>query len=280
LSLLKGLEQPYREADGFEHTLQVVAALESLLPLGGAPPDARLPFREQILDHLAICAAGGHSRRLLLTMATLLHDIGKPATFSREADGQIHYIGHEITGASLAVEAMERLRFSTQAVHWVGTIVRQHLRPLLLAKEATLSRRAIHRFYRDVGEAGVDTALVSLADHLPAVVPYFSPQRGDTDVRKGVADLNLWDGRYDTLLATVTRLFEAYFARRDEIVSPPALLSGDDLVERFGLRPGPIVGELLRELQTAQAAGEVLTRAQAEAWVKTHMTFDAAAQVG
>jgi poly(A) polymerase len=263
LTPLKGLEQPYRDVDGFEHTLQVVTALESLLPLDGAPPDARLPFREQILDHLAVCTTGGYSRRLLLTIAALLHDIGKPATFGREADGQIHYIGHEIVGARLAVEAMERLRLSAQAVHWVETIVRQHLRPSLLAKEATLSRRAIHRFYRDVGEAGVDTAIVSLADHLgwadTEVCPYTN---------------------HDTLLATVTRLFEAYFARRGEIVSPPALLSGDDLVERFGLRPGPAIGELLRELQTAQAAGEVLTRAQAEAWVKRHLTFDAAAQAG
>jgi hypothetical protein len=129
----------------------------------------------------------------------------------------------------------------------VDTIVRYHLRPLLLAREPSLSRRDIHRYFRDSGDAGVDTAILSLADHPPP------------------------DGAH---LATVRQLLEAYFSRRFEVVSPRPLLSGAEIVGRFGLAPGPAVGELLRELQEAQAAGEVSTPFQAEEWLRAQLAKD------
>ena len=253
LSLLKGLAQLPRNEDGFEHTLQVVGALERLLPLDGAADHPRLPFSDQVAQHVTGVAAGGHSRRLLLTLAAWLHDIGKPATFSQSADGTIHFLEHEAVGAGLARAALERLRFSRQAAHWVETIVRDHGRPLSLAREPSLSRRAIHRFFRDAGEAGVEVALLALANHLPIVAAAWS------------------DANSGSVLETTTELLRAYFVGRDEVIAPPILLSGGEIVRRFGLPPGPAIGELLRELTEAQAAGEVATYAHAQEWVRTRL---------
>jgi hypothetical protein len=129
--------------------------------------------------------------------------------------------------------------------------VRWHLRPLLLARETAISRRALHRFFRDVGEVGVSVALLALADHMA----------DDGLILHG-----------DRVSVTIGRLLKAYFEQHDEIVAPPLLLSGGEIVHRLGVSPGPLIGNLLRGLREAQAAGEVTTRAQAWEWVRAHLS--------
>ncbi|MEJ2560379.1 MAG: HD domain-containing protein, partial [Anaerolineae bacterium] len=157
--------------DAYEHTLQTVAALESLLPLDGSALDPGLPYPEQVTHHLGQGVSGGHSRRLLLTLAALLHDVGKRDTARVEADGRVRFIGHDKKGAAIAAKAMRDLRFAAEATRRVETIVRHHLRPLQLAWEGRVSKRAIYRFFRDAGDAGVETALLALADQRATTGP-------------------------------------------------------------------------------------------------------------
>jgi len=247
---LKGLPQPHRVVDGFQHTLEVVAALDRRLPPGEGGTTLSRQWGERLEAHLQTVLPGGHSRRLLLTLAALLHDIGKPATQSRDPEGAIHFYGHERLGAGLAAAVLTRLRFSRPATDWVATLVRHHLRPLLLSREPVLTRRAMHRFFRDTGAAGVDIVLLALADH---------PPEEDRDTADAA------------LARTAEMLLEAWFDGQTEIVAPPPLLSGGELVRQFGLTPGPQIGQLQRDLQEAQAAGEVSTVEQARAWVCQHL---------
>jgi putative nucleotidyltransferase with HDIG domain len=255
VTALKGLAQTGRHHwDAYEHTLQTAAALEALLPLDGAPLHTDIPFPDQVADHYAssTVAVGGGGRRSLLTLAALLHDVGKRDTAMSEPDGQIRFIGHERVGAKMAAEAMRRLRFSGEATRLVEAIVRHHLRPLQLAWQGVASKRAIHRFFRDAGDAGVEIALLSLADHWATVGP-------------GV------DDQYPDLLKTVRALLDTYFNHRQMVVAPPPLLTGHDLIHQFGLAQGPEIGRLLAALQEAQAIGQVTNRQQAEAWVKRRL---------
>ena len=248
---LKGLAQAgHHHWDAYEHTLQTVAALETLLPLDGAPLYPEIPFPDQVAGHLAEGVTGGQSRRLLLTLAAVLHDIGKRSTATAEPDGRTRFIGHERVGATVAADAVRRLRFAGEAVRRVEAIIRHHLRPLQLAWQGAINKRAIHHFFRDVGDVGVDVALLSLADHLATVGP-------DAD-----------DDQYPTLLETVKALLDAYFNQRQTVVAPPPLLTGDDLIGQFGLAQGPEIGRLLAALQEAQAVGQVTSREQAEAWAR------------
>ena len=252
---LKGLPQPHRVVDGFQHTLEVVAALERRLPPGEGGTTLSRPWWERLEAHLQTVLPGGHSRRLLLTLAGLLHDIGKPATLSRDPDGAPHFYGHEGVGAELAAAVLTRLRFSRPATEWVATIVRHHLRPLLLSREPVLTRRAVHRFFRDAGAAGVDVVLLALADHPP-----------ESALPEGE------DGADAALARTADTLLEAWFECHAEVVAPPPLLSGGELVRQYGLAPSPQIGQLQRDLQEAQAAGEVTTTDQARAWVIEHLS--------
>jgi hypothetical protein len=108
----------------------------------------------------------------------------------------------------------------------------------------------MHRFFRATGDAGVDIALLSLADHQATL-------GGATD-----------DDQWPLLLRTVGALLDAYFNRQEAVVSPAPVLTGRDLMGTFGLSEGPLIGHLLSALQEAQAMGVVTSRAEAEEWVR------------
>ena len=59
------------------------------------------------------------------------------------------------------------------------------------------------------------------------------------------------------MLSVTTRLLHDYFDRLAEVVAPPALVDGNDLMAALGLPPGRLVGQLLLAIAEAQAAGEV-----------------------
>jgi poly(A) polymerase len=58
-------------------------------------------------------------------------------------------------------------------------------------------------------------------------------------------------------------LLTAWFEEKSSVVDPPRLINGNDLMDRFALQPGPLVGELLETIREAQAAGQIETQTQA-----------------
>jgi hypothetical protein len=129
------------------------------------------------------------------------------------------------------------------------------MRPLLLAHEDHLSRRAVYRFFRDTGEAGVATALHALADHSATYPPGAGAVEGER------------------LRHVVSQLLQAYFKQREQVIDPPPLLTGHDLIELLGLAEGRLIGVLLGRLKEAQAMGEVQDRAAALAFVQADPAF-------
>lgn len=248
--------------DVFEHTGQTLEQLAWLADwiVGRAEPrDAwdeaasavLLRWRAELAAHKQQPLNQNVTRGDLWPWLALCHDWGKPATRSvtpslEGGPPQVQFIGHEAVSAQLAEAALQRLRFSDAQINLVSTVASGHMRPHHLAAAPELpSRRAIFRFYRALGAAGVETALFSLADVRGMAGPTLS--------------LPYWQRQ----LAVVSSLLDAYFSRSDEIVQPVPLLSGYDIMTALGLMPGPQVGKLLTLVMEAQAAGEVHTRAEA-----------------
>jgi putative nucleotidyltransferase with HDIG domain len=256
---LKGVTQALpRRVDVYVHTLQVLEALEELFawlwPDDGYPPlageaaraiDRLSPWRDSLRAHLSQRTSGDRKHATLLKLSTLLHDIGKPATRSQDEAGRIRFVGHAKRGAEIATHTLRRLRFSSQEVSLVQTIVAHHRRPVYLNRSEALTRRAIYRFFRDTGTAGLDVILLSRAEHL-------GTQRDSLDPTE-------WQHTLD-LAAT---LLESYFHRHQEVISPPKLISGRDLITEYGLPPGPGMGDLLERVREAQAEGQITTREEA-----------------
>src|SRR6266545_762682 len=234
----RGVEQPKEHHwDVFGHSLAAVEALDMW-------SDGRAYFSREYVPNTQRCS--------LIKLAGFLHDIGKPQTKSFDDTGRMRFLGHADAGAEIAVRLMQRLRFSSRETELVRAMVDAHLRPLLLFQQGLPTRRAVYRFFRDTGEAGIDTLYLSLADHVATVGP-----RVDLEGwRRHVAVV-------DYLLRT--RLHEP------EVVHPPKLVDGDDLMSDLGLSPGPLIGELLEIVREAQAAGEVATRAEALELARRHL---------
>jgi putative nucleotidyltransferase with HDIG domain len=212
----------------------------------------RLGRHRQALEaHLNTRLAGDRPARWLLMLAALLHDAGKPATRSLDPDGRIRFFNHDQVGAGLATQRLAELRFSNDENRRVSTIVAHHLRPLLLANTPALTRRAIYRFFRDTGPAGVDVVLLSLADFLGTHAD-------------GPPPVDEWN----RLLDVCSALLQAYFERPAEAVYPPSLITGDDLLAEFALEPGPHIGRLLEAVREAQAGGDISDREAALALVR------------
>jgi tRNA nucleotidyltransferase/poly(A) polymerase len=251
----------------FEHTLFVLGALERIIDEGvqhedeavgivdgtGAPAfvwgDMKrtlADFQVKLAIHLIWPLGDERPALVSLKLAALLHDCAKPQTKTCDDDGRAHFYGHDDAGAPIAAERVRALRFNNAEVERVRVIVANHMRPQQLAEaESGVTRRAAYRYFRDTREAGVDVVLLALADHIATHGPDVQPDR--------------WARRIEV----ASKLLAEYWMRLAKDVAPTPLVSGDDLMAELGLPPGKRIGELLEVIREAQAAGEIVTRAEA-----------------
>jgi poly(A) polymerase len=160
------------------------------------------------LEHAARRGPAG----LVLRLAALLHDVGKPPTAA--PDGSFH--GHHDVGAGLARQALTRLRFSNSEVDRVERLVRLHLRPVFYSSE--WRDGAVRRLARDAGDQLWTLMALARADIAASAYP---------------------DGeKLDELEARLRRV----------LVEEPSRMripvNGGDIMRVLGLRPGPEVGRI------------------------------------
>lgn len=259
LAQTKGVGQPKEHFwDVFTHCVKTVAAVDFLLRQGeweyaGEDVLAAAPWSEALAQHFALEVSGGSTRRELLKLAALLHDIAKPQTRAIEADGRMHFLGHAKEGAAKAVGILERLRFSGKETKLVEDMVRHHLRPMQMSQEGLPSRRAIYRYFRETGDDGIDILFLSLADHLATRGPLLTLTGWQQHA--GIADYILGQ-RF----------------QEETLTGPPRLVDGYDLLNIFGMSPGPEIGKLLEAVREAQASGEVGNREEALAYLRKRLS--------
>ena len=193
LAACKGVEQGgYHTHDVYGHTL---------LAVGLTPPD------------------------LIVRLATVFHDVGKPATAT--PDGA--FTGHEEVGAGIARAALERLRFSQKEIDAVVTLVRLHLRPVYYRSEWTDG--AVRRLARDAGAQIERLMVLARADIAASAYP--EPEKLDELAAR---------------LATV-------LSERPTRMAAP--VDGEDIMRARGLAPGPEVGRIKERLGELIMDGEI-----------------------
>jgi len=259
LAQTKGVKQPKEHFwDVYDHSVKTVVAVDFILRQGKweyADEEvlAAVPWSAVLAQHFDLEVSSGSTRRLLLKLAALLHDIVKPQTKAVEASGRVRFLGHAKEGAAIAANILERLRFSGKEIKLVEVMVRHHLRPMQMSQEKLPSRRAIYRYFRDTGEAGIDILFLSLADHLATRGPHLS--------------LTGWQEHVGIVNYVLAQRFQ-----EEGLVTPPKLIDGHDLINIFGMSPGPKIGELLEAVQEAQAAGELATGEEALSYIDRLLT--------
>jgi putative nucleotidyltransferase with HDIG domain len=210
-------------------------------------------FRTQINQHLDAEIVTDRPTKALLFWAALYHDVAKPQTRMVEETGRVRFFNHDEIGAEIITRRAEAFHLSKTEIQHLALIIRHHMRPSFLSHaEGGPSKRAIYRFFRDTGEAGVDICLLSLADVWATYGPTL-PQE-----------------RWERQIETVRSLLAAWWEKPEDTVAPLALITGKDLINDLKLTPGPVIGEILEAVREAQAVGEVKSRTEAVLFAKMY----------
>jgi poly(A) polymerase len=261
--VMRGVEQPREHHwDVIGHAFACAEMLDILL--APSEPDGaeerelwhvlwdELSWWQGSAEYLREELVRGSPRRAVIKLCGFLHDIGKPATKSFEENGRMRFFGHSEAGAEIAGQLMRRLRFSSREVTFVHRMIEAHLRPVQMAQQGAPSDRAVFRFFKATGDAGIATLFLSLADHLATVGP-----RRDMEAVRAHVQL--------TGYVIHKRVVE------DRVITPPKLVRGDDLISELGIAPGREIGVLLAAIEEAQAAGEVTTKEEALALARERL---------
>lgn len=199
----------------------------------------------EVSGYLDVQVDGPLTMSGLVKLCALLHDTGKPGTFSVEP-GRIRFTGHDVEGEAINTGIAGRLRFSGRAANTLGKVTRAHLRPLHLTK-GPFTRHAVYRYVRDIGEDLPASLIVALAD---AFATRERPGAVATDVEGLAMDVA-----------------EYYYGEFREMKAEP-LVTGNDLIELLGLSPGPLFGVILADVEEKRAEGAVTDKEGAIRYVR------------
>ncbi len=271
LPALKGVVQSAPHVhDVWTHTLTVLRHLEGILSalapayseekanadlLNGLLVMRLGRYRQQIGAQLGATLNTDRSARALLFFAALYHDVCKPQTKSTEEGGRIRFLGHDEQGANVAMRRGMALHLSNDELDRLKLIVRHHMRIHFHTSRKTgeskdPSRKAIYRFFREAGPAGIDIILLTLAD------------------LRATYDQTLTQENWVACLDVCRIFLEAWYEKPEEMVAPPQLVNGNDLMTELKMKPGREMGELLEIIKEEQVMTHVSTRPEALAFAR------------
>ena len=196
------LDEHHHHKDVYQHTLTVV---------------------EQAIDYEADY---GMQEDLVLRLAALLHDIGKPATRRLEPGGAVSFHHHDVVGSKLAKKRLQELRFDNDTIKAVSKLIELHLR-FFGYSDQQWSDSAVRRYVRDAEDQLVRLHALTRAD-----VTTRNRRKADRLAHA-----------YDDLEQRIKVLQE-----QEELDSLRPELDGAAIMELLGLKPGPEVGQAYKFL--------------------------------
>lgn len=215
------IDEHHQHKDVYSHSLTV---LDQAIDLEKADPDAGSPD-------------------LVLRLAALLHDIGKPATRRHEAGGRVSFHHHEVVGAKLVRKRLMALKYPKDVVEAVSRLTFLHLR-FHGYGSGEWTDSAVRRYVTDAGE---------LLPRLHKLV------RSDSTTRNKRRAAAL-AATYDSLETRITEI-----QANEDLARVRPDLDGNAIMELLGLPPGPEVGRAWRFLKELRLERGPLDPDEAEA---------------
>jgi poly(A) polymerase len=193
-------DEHHRHKDVYQHSLTVLRQAIALEPEYGLDDD------------------GGD---LVVRLAALLHDIGKPKTRTLLPDGRVAFHLHEMVGAKMTKRRLTALRFPNDVIRDVSRLVELHLR-FHGYGEGEWTDAAVRRYVRDAG---------------PLLTRLHVLTRADCTTRNRAKATRLARA-YDSLEERITELSE-----QEELARLRPELDGNEIMRILGVPPGPVVGK-------------------------------------
>jgi poly(A) polymerase len=234
---MRGIIQgDYHHLGVWDHSIETLRQFERLY-------ENTLVFDADIDKHLKEEVAYGRSRLQIIKFACILHDIGKPRAKKKLKKKTIFY-EHEKIGRDLVSKLADKLRLSHKEKDLLKKLVFWHLRPGYLADQITPTKRAVYHFFRDTQEEGIAVIVLSLSDWRATRGPLTSFKK-----RR----------RHEKIMLA---LLKEYIAHQKE--KPlKKIIDGNDIMKRFKIESGPVVGLILKKIHEEQSLGHITNKTQA-----------------
>ena len=201
-SLKLEVDEHHHHKDVYEHTLTVL--------------EQAITYEKQY----------GLEQDLVLRLAALMHDIGKPFTRKLEIGGGVTFHHHDVVGAKLAIKRLKALKYDNDTIKAVARLIELHLRFFGYSDQAW-GDSAIRRYVRDADDQLARLHVLTRAD-----VTTRSQRKADR-----------LSHAYDDLEQRIEQLSE-----EEQLNAIRPDLSGEQIMEILGLKPGPDVGKAYKFL--------------------------------
>jgi poly(A) polymerase len=202
------VDEHHRHKDVYQHSLTVLEQAIALEGPPGGPPES-VPGPD-----------------LVLRLAALLHDIGKPATRRFEPGGGVSFHHHEVVGAKLATKRLKAMRYDKETVKAVSRLVGLHL-----------------RFHGYGGGEWTDSAVRRYVTDAGPLLPRLHRLTRSDSTTRNVRKAQRLSAAYDDLEARIERI-----AAEEELSKVRPELDGNEIAQALGIKPGPVLGEAYKYL--------------------------------
>lgn len=229
----------HHHLDLFHHSIETVKQVQNLYNVSS----------DEVKEHLNKIEFGGFSRLAHLKLAAFLHDIGKFSTWTIE-EGKHRFIKHDDVGAKMSLKILKDLHFSNKQADYISSMIKYHIYPSHVMTSPQITEKIMMRYVRKMDKNSIDAVILAQADRLSAR----GPEITDEIVERNISSLNM--------------LLRFYLEARETLKPLPKLLTGDEVMTLFNIKPSRKLGEIMNALHEAQISGDVTSKEHAVDFVK------------
>ena len=252
LKMKKSAKNFYYHPKGlFQHCFQTLESLEKIL----IKLDIYFPeSKDKLFKHLEEKFSDNVHRINMLKFIAIFHDCAKPEC-AKKIDKKMRFLGHEELGAEATSKIMKNLKMSNKEIDYAKSIISQHMRPSNLAKSDVITNKAKLKLFRDIQGNVPDVLILAMSDwHSYKSLKVYSKK--------------ILKQQEKTVASLIYNYFEFINKKIQE-----KIIDGTILMKELSLKPGKLVGELLKLIDIAQEEGKINNKKEAISFAKSKLTL-------